>query len=317
MTGGKDEVICDTTPLMPEPATPLDSSPVSGSGRPKVVYVMGSGRSGSTILGIALGNCDGMFYAGELDNWLTRSGVPSLGGTERTRFWATISEQVDSDGLFGSACHRYLERSAAVLRLHRARARRQLRPRFRRVSEDLYRAIAQAAPASYVIDTAHFPLRARELQGISGIELYLIFLVRDPQSVVKSFARSVNRHDAAARRRVTLATNVDLWLTHLLAAIVFLRQPAQRRMFLRHEDFLADPEGSLREILERLGSDAALPELSLLRTGIPFRGNRLIASEVVALQARPDRPAGGSRLTALLQLPWRLAFARMHPAVRR
>ena len=270
---------------MPEPSTFAGPA-----GRPRVVYVMGSGRSGSTILGIALGNCVDFFYAGELDNWLTRSGVPAVGGAERTRFWNNVRERVNGgEELFGSACHRYLERSASVFRIHRVLARRSLRPRYQRVTTELYRAIAGVAAVSHVVDTAHFPLRANELQKLDGIDLYLIFLVRDPQSVVKSFSRNVNPHDVGRRRLLDLNTNIDLWLTHLLSVIVFLRQRRDRRMFLRHEDFLADPAGVLREVLERLGSDAPIPDLTSLSTGIPLRGNRLICLRHG--RASPPRPS--------------------------
>jgi Sulfotransferase family len=281
-----------------------------------VVYVMGSGRSGSTILGIALGNCADFFYAGELDNWLTRSGVPALGGTERTQFWNTVREHVDgAEELFGSESHRYFERSAAVFRIHRWRARRRLRPRYRETTEQLYRAIASTAGASYVLDTAHFPLRARELQHLQGIDLYLIFLVREPHSVVASFNGDINARDAGRRRMRTFSTNANLSLTYLLSVLVFLRQRGDRRMFLRHEDFLANPEGALREMLDRLDSSAAVPDLASLSTGLPLRANRLIKSAVVALEARPRRAAGGSRMTTLLQLPWAAIFARLQPAV--
>lgn len=300
---------------MPEPAD-ADPSHLQPVRRPRVVYVMGSGRSGSTILGIALGNCEGFFYAGELDNWLTRSGTPSIGGSERTRFWSQVREGVaGAEDLFGSESHRYLERSASAFRINGWQARRRLRPRYRRVTESLYRQIAGVAGVAYVLDTSHFPMRARELQRMNGIELQLVLLVRDPHSVLESFARNVNRHDAAGRLRLALTTNVDLWLTNLLSVLVFLRQPRDRRMFLRHEDFLADPDRALRQILRAVGSDSELPDLSALRTGIPLRGNRLIASEVVELRPRAERPARRTLLTSLLQWPWQLLFARMEPAV--
>lgn len=277
---------------------------------------MGSGRSGSTILGIALGNCDGFFYAGELDNWLTRSGVPSIGGAERSRFWSQVKDQVEgAEDLFGSESHRYMERSASVLRVNGWPAKRRLRPRYRRVTESLYRQIAEIAGAGYVIDTSHFPMRARELQKMSGVELHLIFLVRDPHSVLESFARNVNRHDAVGRWRLALTTNVDLWLTSLLSVLVFLRQPRERRTFLRHEDFLADPQRVLEELLRGLGSGSELPDLLRLRTGIPLRGNRLIASEEVELRPRAESQARRTLLTSLLQSPWQCVFKRMEPSV--
>jgi hypothetical protein len=282
--------------------------------RPKVVYVMGSGRSGSTILGVALGNCDGVCYAGELDNWLVRSGTPVLGGLERTRFWSTVRDDVPgARELFGNQAQRDLERSSAPFRLHRRRARRRLREGYRRVTEDLYRAIARAAGVTHVVDTSHFPLRARELQALAGIDLYLIFLVRDPRSVVDSFNLYLNRNDVAERRLRVLSTNANLWLTHLLSVLVFLRQPRERRMLLRHEELLADPEGMLRQILDRVHCAASLPDLRSLSTGLPLNGNRLLSADVVSLKSQAVALRGGSRTTALLQLPWTAIFSRLGP----
>jgi hypothetical protein len=284
--------------------------------RPKVVYVMGSGRSGSTILGVALGNCGGVFYAGELDNWLPRAGEPLLGGTERTRFWAAVRERVPgASDLFGRDCQRLLERSSAVMCPHRWRQRRRLRARYRAVNEDLYHAIAGVASATHVIDTSHFPLRARELQRLPDIDLYLIYLIRDPQAVVASFNLHIGRGDVAERRLRTLVTNANLWLTHLLSLLVFLRHPCERRLLLRHEDLLADPEGVLRELLARLDCAAELPDLGSLSTGFPLNGNRFIGSERVALRRRVLRPRRDSWLTALLQAPWSFVLARLGPTL--
>jgi hypothetical protein len=296
---------------MTEPPT-SDPASAAPPERQKVVFVMGSGHSGSTILGVALGNCANVFYAGELDNWLTRSGVSVLGGPERTRFWNAVREDVEgADALFGGDAQLYLERSSAALRVNKTGFRRRLRKRYRPVTEALYRAIAREAKASYVVDTAHFPLRARELQGLDGIELYLVFLIRDPQAVVSSFIRYINRHDLAERRLRILSTNADLWLTHLLSVFVFLRQRRDRRMILRHEDFLADPEGVLRRILARVESPAAIPDLTALDTGFPIQGNRLIRADVVALEGKTVEHKRSSRITALLQLPWEAVFARL------
>jgi hypothetical protein len=297
--------------------TSTSEASAAGTARPRVVYVMGSGRSGSTILGVALGNCDGVFYAGELDNWLVRAGTPVLGGLERTRFWSTVRDDVPgASELFGNRAQRDLERSFAPFRMHRWRARRRLRGGYRRVTEDLYRAIARAGGVTHVVDTSHFPLRARELQALAGIDLYLIFLVRDPRSVVDSFNLYLNRNDAVERRLRSLSTNANLWLTNLLSVAVFLRQPRERRMLLRHEDFLADPEGMLREILDRVDCAAEMPDLMSLKTGFPVNGNRLIAADVVSLKRQAVAVRGGSRMTALAQLPWTAVCSRLRPVAR-
>ncbi|HWF31315.1 MAG TPA: sulfotransferase [Solirubrobacteraceae bacterium] len=282
----------------------------------KVVYVMGAGHSGSTILGLALGNCSDSFYAGEVDEWLLVSGKPSLGGAERTRFWDDVREAMRDSGaheLFGGEVNRLIERSSSLLRLDRFSERRAMLRRYRQVSEKLFGAIARTAGASYIVDSSHFPLRARELQRAGGVELYLVLLVRDPQDVVASNVREISRHEVAERRIRILTMNANLWLTQLLSLLVFVRQPRERRVFVRHESFVADPEGVLRQILESLGTEVTPPDLTALRAGVALQGNSLIMSQTIAVERSTRPTARWSRSTELLQSCWRPLLARLRP----
>lgn len=283
--------------------------PANREGRPQVVYLMGAGRSGSTILGTTLGNCDGIFFAGELARWHRRAGAP-LDGTERGRFWSDVREELGSEGESLGREARFLQRSSALFRIRSWPTQRRLRAPYRRVTRELYRAIARTASVPHIVDSSHFPRRARELQTLSGIDLYLLFLVRDPQSVVAAYARG----DVVQGPKFdTLATNGYLWLTNLLSLFVFLRHPRARRLLVRHEDFIADPYGVTRDILDCVGSSADLPDFTALRTDSAFLGNRMVKTGVVALKSRPETAARRSRITALLQAPWSVVLARLKP----
>jgi Sulfotransferase family len=286
--------------------------PASGK-RPKVLYVMGAGRSGSTILGVALGNCDGVFFAGELDKWFAREGTPRREDPRLRSFWGEVLERVgDARDVFAARTG-WVERSSGLLDPRKWPTRRRLRARYRSVSQQLYVAVAQTAQATYVVDTSHYPLRARELQALDGVELHLLYLVRDPQSVVAS----LGRRDVAERSFGEATGNAYLWLTSLLSVLVFLRHPRERRLFVRHEDFVADPQGVLAQILAGAGSASAIPDLRGLRTGLPFHGNRLVGDELVALNPRPATAVRRSLLTTLAQAPWRAVFAILRPATER
>jgi Sulfotransferase family len=287
-----------------------DPRPPSGDSRPKVIYVMGAGRSGSTILGVALGNCAEVFFAGELDKWLARSGVPRREDPELHRFWETVRREMgDAQDLFGGRAGN-LERSSALLDPRRWPVRRRLRRRYRLLSAELYRAVASAAGTTHIVDTSHYPLRARELQALREIDLYLLFLVRDPQGVVASLGRD----DVPERRFGMLTSNAYLWLTYVLAVTVFLRHPRDRRIFVRHEDFVEEPARVLRQILDTADSPAPVPPLTSLRSGVPFHGNRLVAEDSIVLEIRPAAPTRSSRVTSMLQLPWSFVFSRLRPA---
>jgi hypothetical protein len=276
--------------------------------RPKVIYVMGAGRSGSTILGVTLGNCEDVFFAGELDKWLGKAGHPPLAGDERERFWKEVREEIDAGDLLGGRARR-MERSSALLHPRNWAARRRMRQRYRRVAEELYSAVARIAGVTYVVDTSHYPLRAKELQHLDGVDMFLLFVVRDPHSVVASFGRD----DVVERRFGVLTTNLYLWLTYLLSMWTFLRHPRDQRLFVRHEEFLADPPAVVGQILERAGAPASTPDLTRLRTGLPFQGNRLVRSEVVALEHGASKPQQVSLVTSLFQLPWSAMLSWLRP----
>jgi hypothetical protein len=295
------------TSISPETAPPTNEPQA-----PTVIYVMGAGRSGSTILGVALGNCAGLFYAGELEAWLRRSGVPNFGGEARARFWNAVRQQVGGEELFGDDAWRCLEYSAAPFRLRTWLTRRGIRPRYQKICAELYRAITSVAEVNRVVDTSHYPLRARELQRLRDVDLHLIYLVRDPLSVVASFARK----DVTNASKSVAATNAYLGLTHLLAVLVFLRHPSDKRLLLRYEDLVAQPEEVIARILDSVGVSAPLPDLGNLETGVPFQGNRLLESDRIAFRpggpgAASERPA--SAVTTLLQSPWEVVWSRLRP----
>jgi hypothetical protein len=195
--------------------------------------------------------------------------------------------------------HRYLERSSALFRLGRGRTRRRLAGTYRRLMGELYEAVADTAGVSFVVDTSHYPLRARELQLVNGVDSHIVLLVRSPRSVIASLARA----DVIERQMGPVASRGYLLLTYALAAWVFVKQPRDRRSVVFHEDLLEDPAGVVRALLDRIGSAAELPDFSALRTGTPLHGNRLVAAEVVALERR----AGGD---ATRRLPGAL-FSRL------
>lgn len=252
----------------------------------KVLYVMGAGRSGSTILGVTLGNCDDFFHAGELDAWLRRYAIPNFSGAARTKFWAAIRDALgDVDGLYGDRAWRYLEHSAAIFRPRRRRAVRDLRARYRDVCQALYREIANHADRSVIVDTSHYPLRAREMAHLPDVELYLLYLVRSPVDVVASFRKKGVRQTP----KPMFATIPYLLLTSLLSTYVyFFCFPRDHRVFLRYEDLCATPEAVIRRILALSGSTSPIPDLDALDTGVAFQGNRILRSRSVRLERREE-----------------------------
>lgn len=276
----------------------------------KVIYVMGAGRSGSTILGVVLGNFPGFFLAGELDAWLVRSAKPNFGGERRERLWAEIAAQVpEGRDLFGPDARRFIDHSSSVIRPSSWIGRLRMRTRYREVAERLYLRLAENTGASHIVDTSHYPMRAHELQKVPGIDLYIIYLIRNPAAVVASFRRT----DVDQKSKACIAANAYLAITNLLSTLVFLRQPRSRRFFLRYEEFATDPAGVLAAISDFAGGVSSDVDLTSLHTGLAFQGNRILRQHSVAFKADGNAHRTDP-LTRWLQSPWSLLFGRLERA---
>ncbi|HLH14894.1 MAG TPA: sulfotransferase, partial [Solirubrobacteraceae bacterium] len=232
----------------------------------------------------------------------------------RQRFWEAVRERVEgAEDLFGTEARESLEVSLSLFRMRGRLRRRALRARYRRLSAQLYLAIARESGATHIVDTSSHPLRARVLRTLEDVDLHLVYLVRDPQAVVVSFTRS----EVARFAKSALLTNAYISFTSLLCSLVFLSHPRERRLFVRYEDFAADPEGVIVQILRSVGNPADAPDFTALRTGIPFQGNRLLREgEIVGFTRSGGPPPRRSIATTLFQLPWSVVLPRLRPAAR-
>ncbi len=106
-------------------------------------------------------------------------------------------------------------------------------------------------------------------------------------------------------------------VTHLLSLVVFLRHPRDRRLFVRYEDFVADPGAVVRQILDTGGSrSATLPDFASLDVGVPLQGNRVTRSQTLVLSQSTDPVPRSSRITALLQAPLIALLSRLRPRAK-
>jgi hypothetical protein len=288
----------------------------AGPQRLKVIYIMGAARSGSSILGVVLGNCAGTFFAGELFGYLENSGR-GVGEREQS-YWAALRERLPAvpevlrDGRTASAFYK----SVALFKPSLRRIRTgPLRLTFREHEATFLRALARDAGAEVLIDSSSYPLRAKELTDVDGLDIRLIYVLRDPRSVVASFTGSEWKFYNSKRR-----TNAYLAMTASVAMGIFLSHPRERRLLVRYEDLVREPEAAVRRVLEMAGMDCAVPDLDALAPGSPFGANKLVfrANQTVseggpiAFRRSTSRPPRDV-FTQILQAPFMAAARLLRP----
>ena len=170
---------------------------------PKVIYIGGHGRSGTTITDRVLAEVTGGFSAGEIHRFwaygLAQDWRCSCG--ERLRdceFWGDALRQSFSDS--GCSEGDLLETWKTVARprslpflwyppLRSARFRRHL-ARYRSFLEVLYRTVSQRSGTRVIVDSSGSPLHGSVLAGLEEIEVAMVHLVRDVRAVAFSNQKS-------------------------------------------------------------------------------------------------------------------------------
>ena len=266
----------------------VDSAAVSTG----VVYIMGAGRSGSTLFGILLGNGPGLFFAGELDSWTRRRGLPNGEDPVLAEFWTPVADRMrewlkDTD----TDRFRVFEHPRWLVK-RRGKRDRTARSEYRRFNQELFEAVRDQAGADFVIDSSHYPMRRWQLRGIGDLDVRTILLVRDPRTVAASLANPVQ---TSTKRLWESAAY--LWVVHPLSIAVYLTLPKDRRLLVRYEDLVDDPERELRRIGSWLGTDLSEIDPTNLVPGPVFQGNRMRTSPSCATQQtvarfRPCQPRG-------------------------
>lgn len=261
----------------------------------RVLYLIGWGRSGSTVLANILGEIEGFFSAGELHYFWERSLLEGrrCGCGEPIRscvVWSPIVAELERQGTVDPATVTAwirdtlrIRHTARLLRLDRGAA---LHPAglasYAALLQRLYRTIAETTASSVIVDSSKIPSDAALLRLLPGVDPYYVHLVRDPRAVAWSWRRVKEQQDPNApavmrtHRTAESAVNWDAWN---LAADALAHQVGPRRFVrVRYEDFVDRPRRTVATIAAMVGhGEAALPfeddRTAILRPNHTVSGN--------------------------------------------
>lgn len=235
---------------------------------PKVLFIAGSGRSGTTILHNVLGQIDGFFAAGELrELWLRGAVKDRLCGCQAS-FRSCPTWGAIIDHAFGTLDEREARETAGLvegfrihhlprtwvppLRRHDLARRSALLARLRR----LYTAIGEVTGCRVIVDSSKNPSYGYLLAHAGVGELDVLHVVRDARAAAYSWGqRKAFEPGHMMRRRSPTVAAIE-WDAHNLATELFLRPRATRHLRLRYEDAVAAPRRAVRDVLAWLDEDS-------------------------------------------------------------
>jgi Sulfotransferase family len=249
------------------------------SALPKMLYVGGFGRSGSTLVGRVLGEAPGAVCVGETRYLWSRGLVHNVQcGCGRPfrgcSFWGAIGEEA-----FGGWDHADVDRLVELERITnqlRALPFHQLpalRSGFAAEVEayayslaKIYAAIARVSGAKVIVETSKDPNFALVLTRIPDHDIRIIHLVRDSRAVAYSWTRTKRMSSPIGKQkfmpRFSPAETATRWLASNAAFHALL---TRRTRYLRvsYESFIADPRGTLCQLGAFAEAPLVLPSSQL------------------------------------------------------
>jgi len=262
-----------------------------------LLYIMGTARSGSTILEILLANARDVFGAGEVTA-LVQDGLIddrecSCGESfHRCEIWQEIKEKLnfDSDSLSEWAgLQKRIEWHDGFFRQFFGLVNTGDWQRYQQYNLKLLRAIQQVTGAKVIVDSSKYAGRALALSRMQEIDLCVICLTRSPAGLMAAFQKP-NINEQRPKRPVAV-------LLYYFIALISLRLAAMRMkpgvFFLSYEEFATDPVQSLTEIASRAGLDlsdvcTSLSDAGAFNVGHIVTGNRVRKQGAVTFRATAD-----------------------------
>lgn len=233
----------------------------------KLIYVAGYGRSGTTLLDIALGEHPAIMGAGEVSTlarhvWDNDEYCACGSPVRNCPVWSRIVDQWGRDepedliAQYRSAQKR-TEGIVGWTRLFRLAGWRD----HNRRTLKLLRSMATQSGRSILVDSSKLPGRGFVLAGMSNVELHVVHVVRDGRGVAWSLMKGHRRQVEKGLQRELLPKPLIYtairWATvNLITEILCRRVGPQRSIRVRYEDFVADPHATVGKIVALVGEKA-------------------------------------------------------------
>jgi hypothetical protein len=315
----------------------ISSSTHEANDRLRVINLVGTTRSGSTLIEVLLGQLPGFVGVGELRYiWfrrLAKNGNMLCGCRALLRecpFWEQVGEEAFGgwDRLEGAdvlALARTVERERYIPLLAQPKAWRAYDRRLREYTallERLFRAIQTVSGARVVVDASKLLSHAFALRQVEELDVRFLQVVRDCRGVAFSWSKQVARPETVGgvsyMPRFRASTVAARWAydnvgAHLLTAL------GAQRAFMRYETFVQHPREELARALASIGEPLPHDQLRFLDKEIAIEPTHSVSGNPMRFrtdglsielddQWRRDMPTWDRRVVTLLAWPLLKAY---------
>lgn len=252
--------------------------------RPEILYIMGTARSGTTILEILLGNNPGHINVGEVTYIFTDGYVRDVActcgrPTSACALWAEIRRRAgwtDDDVRALAALTRRTDWHTGLPAALLGRWRGDDFARYAAAECHVFSSVGALTNARVVVESSVYAPRALALARAWPGAMRILCITRDPVGILASF-RKRDTEEQLPKRTLRAFLYYMFVLLELRVAMWRLRRPV---LIITFEELMRDPDGTLARIERWSGLDLQesrrrVREGEALRPGHIVTGNRM------------------------------------------
>ena len=252
--------------------------------RIQVLYIMGTARSGSTILEILLAHGERCLGVGELtaivqDGFIENKPCSCGAPFNKCAFWGEVKEKLALSPKalqeWAKLQHKvewhtgFLRQCLGLLSAHEWK-------RYCEYNQNLLKALREISGAAIIVDSSKYAGRALALGRMNEVDLSVICLTRSPEGLMASFQKP-NRDEQRPKKPWAV---FRYYVFVMISVYVALKKLGGLTIRLRFEDLIADPVAAVSEIEEKskvIVSDIVrkLKKNDCFEVGHIVTGNRL------------------------------------------
>lgn len=262
----------------------------------KIIYLIGAGRSGTTLLEIILGNGKGIFNCGELNRFPEYDGLPKLreDGDPKYDFWKNIKGKLlrKHDLNHQTQYHKEFEYHGGFFKTFFSGKNSKNREDYYSFLKEQYLTIFDSIQEKIITDSSKYPLRGFHLSQALPYEISYIYIKRDPAAVVRSFGKG----DVEQSAKHWILANAYYFFVNFLCSITTRKLRKKYRVVeIKYEDLLEKPEQTLDFIQESIDIDLSdaiqkIKNNESLNVGFLFDGNRIRLNDTIKLKRNRSKP---------------------------
>lgn len=281
----------------------LMNKPDEATAFPRIVYIMGTGRSGTTILEILLSNNTGVSGVGEVthifqDAYLAKRDCSCGKSAPECTIWGQVKAACQwQDAQLDNYNRVFVDFAWHTRFLHvfTGLVSGRKKAEFKRLNDCLFRSVSELSASATIVDSSKYAGRALQLARMYPKNVRVICLTRAPAGLVSAFRRK----DSGEQPPKPLF-GILLYYIYTMTCFRLVKLVLGKRVLpVQFEQLSADPAGTLDRIEQWSGIDLSdarriVAEQQILSAGHIVTGNRLRMRKDLTFKTAEARKFTGS-----------------------